>query len=143
MAARKSTPHRRAPRPPSRQAFTVVLEDLRSQFKVFGEALSGVDARVRSMDARLGAVENRLGAVENRLGAVENRLGNVENRLGNVENRLGNVENDMGLVKAALVEHGRDLREVKSAVARIDERLDRKVDREEVEAIVLRIVAAR
>lgn len=43
-----------------RDQYTVVLEDLRSHFKAFGENLGMVRDRVESIDGRLGNVEKKL-----------------------------------------------------------------------------------
>mgnify|MGYP001566169658 CR=1 FL=1 len=72
----------------SRDEYTVVLEDLRSQFKVFGEVLGDVKEIVS---------ENTI-KYEN----LENRLENVENDMGTVKDKLENLENDMGIVKKEL-----------------------------------------
>lgn len=70
MAATKK--RKPTPTPVTEGQFTLVLEDLRSQFAVFGEALQGLREH---MDRRLDAVEGRLEAVEGRLDAVEGELG--------------------------------------------------------------------
>jgi hypothetical protein len=43
-----------------RDQYAVVLEDLRSDFKAFGENLSIVRERVENIDGRLGHVEKKL-----------------------------------------------------------------------------------
>ena len=82
--------------------FVVVLEALRGDFRVFGDALQSfredVDARLQQVDAR-----------------------------------FDQVDNDIGLLKSAVVENTRELKRIGTA-------LDRKVDRDEVEALVERVV---
>jgi hypothetical protein len=90
-------------RPSAARQFSVVLEDIRSPFTVFGEALQGFREQVdRSFDR---------------------------------------VEHETVLLKNASLEHGRRLKEVRSAVDRLTEKVDRKVDRAKVEAIVEEVVA--
>ena len=147
------------------RAFTVVLEEIRAQNKVFGEGLQllrqqmdagfgqvdarfdrvdgrldrvegrldGVEGRLDGVEGRLDGVEGRLVGVEGRLVGVEGRLDGVEGRLVGVDGRLGRIENDVGLVKIAVMEHARELKEIRVA-------LEKKVDRDEVEGIVLRVV---
>jgi hypothetical protein len=83
--------------------FTVVLEDIRSQFRVFGEALQGIR---ETMDARFDAVEAR----------------------------ADRTDGELALVKVAVLENNRELKELRGAVSRL-------VDRDEVEAIVARALA--
>jgi hypothetical protein len=97
--------------------FTVVLEDIRSQFRVFGEALQGIR---ETMDARFGAVDSRFDAVDRRFDAVEARA--------------DRTDGELALVKVAVLENNRELKELRGAVSRL-------VDRDEVGAIVARALA--
>jgi hypothetical protein len=90
--------------------FTVVLEDIRSQFRVFGEALQGIR---ETMDARFGAVDRRFDTVDA---------------------RADRTDGELALVKVAVLENNRELRELRGAVSRL-------VNRDEVEAIVARALA--
>ena len=78
--------------------FTVVLEDIRSQFRVFGEALQGIR---ETMDARFGAVDSRFDAVDRRFDAVER------------------ADGELALVKVAVLENTRELKELRGAVSRL------------------------
>jgi len=97
--------------------FAVLVEDLRSQFKVFGEALQGQREEFgRRFDA--------------------------------ADARADRTDGELALVKAAVLENSReirevrgDLHEVRGAVARIELALDKKVDRDEVEGLVARAMA--
>lgn len=138
MAARK----RKTPHSPSAADFTIVLEDLRSQFKVFGEALETVR---EEMGQSVTGLREEIGTLRD-----EVRSGFKE-----VDGRLGTLERDMLLVKTVVVEHshdlkelrdtslehGRDLKELRTAVDRLTEKVDHKVDRAEVGAIVEGVLA--
>jgi hypothetical protein len=87
--------------------FTVVLEDIRSQFRVFGEALQGIR---ETMDARFDAVDRRFDAVDA---------------------RADRTDGELALVKVAVLENNRELKELREAMSRF-------VDRDEVEVIVAR-----
>ena len=104
--------------------FTVVLEDIRSQFRVFGEALQGIR---ETMDARFGAVDCRFDAVDRRFDAVDRRFDAVEAR-------ADRTDGELALVKVAVLENSRELKELRGAVSRL-------VDRNEVEVIVARALA--
>ena len=110
MGARKK-------KPKDESSFTVVLEDLRSQFKVFAEALQGLEEKV---DRGFAAVDARFAAVDARFGQIDARFERNE---------------------AAVLENSREIRDVRSAVARIEVAMEKKVDRDEVEAIVARVIA--
>jgi hypothetical protein len=85
-------------------AFVVVLETLRGDFKVFGEALADVKAEVRA---------------------------DISSLRTEVHAGFERVDRELALVKSAVLEHGRELREIR----------DRKVDRDEVEGIVQGVLA--
>ena len=90
-----------APRSPARE-LTVVLEDMRSHFKSFGEALQGLSQQV---DARFAQVDAR----------------------------FDGVDREINLVKCAVLENSRELRDIRAT----------KVSRDEVESIVERATARR
>jgi archaellum component FlaC len=150
MAARKKT----TMQPPSAADFTIVLEDLRSQFKVFGEALEVVREEGRQSSAGLRQeMRESIGAFRQEVGqaisAFREEVGQaigafreeVRGDFKEVDRRLGALEGEMGLVKEVVIEHGRGLKELRAAVERLTEKVDRKVDRAEVVAIVEEVIA--
>ena len=60
-------------------SFAVVLEDLRGQFTVFGEALQGLREH---MERRFDAVDKRFDAVDKRFELADRRFDSVERQLG-------------------------------------------------------------
>ena len=112
MATRKKKKPIKAPR--TLAAFVVVLEDLNSKFKVFGEGLQGVRDELREFR---GEVDLRFEAVDRRFDAVDARS--------------DRTDGELALVKAAVLENNRELKELRGAVTRM-------VNRDEVEAIVAR-----
>ena len=114
MVERKTTRKSRSSSSEAR-AFVVVLEEIRAQNKAFGEGLQGLGERLQGLGERMDA-----------------RFDAVDRRFEGIELRLGRVEEDIGLVKSSVLDHSRELKEVRMA-------LEKKVDRDEVEAIVERI----
>jgi archaellum component FlaC len=134
------------------RAFAVLVEDLRGQFRAFGERLEGIDERMTTgfaridgrldgidgrldgidgrldgIDGRLDGIDGRLDGIDGRLDGVDGRLDRVEHRLHHVEGELRGVVHELGLVKTASLEHGRMLKNM--------------VRRDEVEAIVDRAMS--
>ncbi len=129
MAGRKKASP--VPAPDGARAFAVVVEQLRGEFKVFGEALGGLR---QEMNDRFERVEHELGEVKRDVGEVKRNLGEVKRDVGEVQRELGEVKVDLALVKSAATTHTRELREIRSA-------LGNKVERGEVETIVEHTVA--
>jgi chromosome segregation ATPase len=138
---------KKKPESPSANEFTVVLEEMRSQFKVFGEALFGfreqmeasfaeVHERFEQVDRRFEQVDRRFEQVDRRFEQVDRRFEQVDRRFEQIDKRFEHIEFDIVLIKSAIMEHGRELRDLHAGGARIEEKLERKVDREEVEDIV-------
>ncbi|MBU2633603.1 hypothetical protein KJ751_03850 [Patescibacteria group bacterium] len=76
---------------PSRDEYTVVLEDLRSQFGVFGEGLGYVSDKMDEVNSRLANVETELEFVKNELGIIRhNQVTRDEFRL--LETRVVRLE---------------------------------------------------
>jgi hypothetical protein len=96
MAGRKKGPS--VPAPDGARAFTVVVEQLRGEFKAFGEALGGLRQQMTDGFER------------------------VEQELGDVKRDVAEMKVDLGLVKSAATTHTRELREIRSALGNKVER---------------------
>jgi len=108
MAARKKRAGGAAPGNGNGHAFAVVVEQLQDQFRAFGESLQDVKDGFARLEQRFDGLEQRFDGLEQRFDGVEGRLGRVE---------------------AAVLEHTRELKDFRVA-------LDRKVDREELPALL-------
>jgi hypothetical protein len=134
MAGRKKSPP--MPPPSAERAFAVVVEQLRGDFKVFGEALGGLR---QQFTEELGGLRHQF---TEELGGLRQQfteeLGGLRQQMNDgfadVHRDLGEVKVDLALVKSAVTTHTRELREIRSA-------LGNKVERGEVEAIVEHAVA--
>jgi archaellum component FlaC len=102
-------------------AFTVVLEEIRAQNKAFGEGQELLRDQMRASFEE----------VDRRFEQVDRRFEQIDHRFEQMDQRFERIEQDVGLVKIAVLDHARELKEIRTA-------LDRKVDRDEVEAIVAR-----
>jgi chromosome segregation ATPase len=154
VAARRKKPV--APAAVDAGAFVVVLESLRGDFKVFGEALADVKAEVHDVrvevhnlraetqagfervDRELAGVKHEIAGMKHEIADVKHEIADVKVELADVKVDLAGVKVDLagvkvdlGLVKSAVLEHGRELREIR----------DRKVGRDEVEGIVQGVLA--
>jgi hypothetical protein len=142
MAVRKQEA-KRARASASARGVGVVVEDLRSQFKVFGEALLGMREQMTSEFAAMTSEFAKVRAeMTSEFAAVR-----TETAAGfaQVDREIGLLKTDLGFVKTAVTDHSRELREIrvelketKAAVVRVEGALARKVDRDELEAIVQR-----
>jgi hypothetical protein len=154
MAVRRQKA-KRARASASARGVGVVVEDLRSQFKVFGEALLGMREQMTSEFAAMPSefakvrVEMTLEFAKVRAEMTsEFAKVRAETAAGfaRVDREIGLLKTDLGFVKSAVTDHSRDLREIrvelketKAAVVRVEGALARKVDRDELEAIVQRV----
>jgi len=96
MAGRKKGPP--MPPPDGERVFAVVVEQLRGEFKVFGEALGGLRQQMTDGFAA------------------------VDRRFERVEHEIGEMRVDLGLVKSAATTHSRELREIRRALGNKVER---------------------
>jgi hypothetical protein len=96
MAARKKETAKRASG--GGRAFAVVVEQLRGDFRVFGEALGALRADMNQ------------------------RFDQVDERFHQVDQRLERVECDVSLLKTATTDNGRELKAIR---ATLDRKVDR------------------
>ena len=103
MAARKKKPSGLASA--GAHEFAVVIEEIRGQFKVFGEALHGFRD-----------------SVDQRFERIDQRFERIDQRFDQVDRRFDRVDQDIALLKSAVLEHGRELKEIRAELVK-------KVDR--------------
>ena len=141
MAGRKKGP----PQPPldGERGFAVVVEQLRDEFKVFGAALGGLRQEMNAgigglrqeMNGAIGGLRQEMnGAIGGLRQEMNERFGDLKCDMGDLKQDLAEVKVDVSLLKTASTTHGRELKEIRSA-------LGNKVERGEVEAIVEHVVA--
>jgi hypothetical protein len=104
MASRRSRPT--APASDEARGFAVVVEKMYGEFRVFGEALAALTARVNAGFEDVGR----------RFTEVDHRFEQMDQRFEHVEQELAVVKHEVGLVKAVVLEHGRALKEIRAVV---------------------------
>jgi hypothetical protein len=126
MAARKS----KQPEATTAEAraFTIVLEEIRAQNNGFGEGqelLREGQEFLREGQERLREGQERL---REQMGQLRDEM---QAGFAEVDRRFDRIEQDVGLVKIAVLDHARELKEI-----RVE--LGNKVDRHELETLVAR-----
>jgi archaellum component FlaC len=153
--------------------FSVIVEDLLSQFKVFGEALQGlrenmavrfdgidhrfdgvdhrferIDDRFDGIDHRFERIDDRFDGIDHRFERIDDRFDGIDDRFDGIDGRFDGIDQEILLLKDASLTHTRELkevnhqlREIRTSVDRLAEKVDQKVDRTEVEAIVERALS--
>ncbi|MGD0529824.1 MAG: hypothetical protein ABSE49_32110 [Polyangiaceae bacterium] len=120
------------------RAFVVVLEEIRAQNKVFGEGQQLLHEQQQTLRQEQQMLRQEMSAgfaeVHRRFQEVDLRFEAVDRRFDRVEHDIAEIRQDVGLVKIAVLDHARELKEVRVA-------LEKKVDRDEVEGIVHRVIA--
>ena len=114
--------------------FTVVLEDLRSKFSVFGEALQGFREET---GRRFDDMNRRFEGIERRLDDHDKRFDGIDKRFDEHDKRFVRIETDLELVKTAVLENTREIKALRGDVQQL---AASRPDREEVVAIVRRTI---
>jgi hypothetical protein len=117
MVVVTKTPRKRTSQ--AERAFSIAVEGLRGDFRVFGEALSSFGLALSTLDQNFHAFRVEVGE-----------------RFDRVEGHIDRVEGDIGLLKDAVVENTHEIRKLHVAV-------ERKVDRDEVVAVVEQVLVSR
>ena len=89
-----------------------------------GVVVQGFASLNDKVDSGLASVNDRIDKVDSRL---SHKIDKIDSGLASLNDRFDKVDAELGRVKDALVEHGRQLKDIRAA-------LDRKVDRDELEA---------
>lgn len=91
---------KKSPKGPQTEShLAVVLENIRSQFKVFGEGL--IDLRKKSdvMNSNIENLMEQMGDIRFRLARVEGRIDKLEESNARIEEKVSRIENDIRIIK--------------------------------------------
>jgi septal ring factor EnvC (AmiA/AmiB activator) len=124
--------------PTATHPFSVVVEDMRSQFRVFGESLQGLREH---MDTRFDEVDCRFDRVENEIVLLKDVSQKHTRELKKHTRELNELKTVSSENTRELKEVNHQLREILTSVDRVAEKVAQKVDRVEVEAIVERALS--
>jgi hypothetical protein len=129
MAARKN----KAPKTTTDEAraFVVVLEEIRAQNRGFGEGLQLLREHQHVLDQQQQTMLREQQTMRQEQQTLRQEM---VARFDHVERDIAEIRHDVGLVKIAVLDHARELKEIRVG-------LEKKVDRDEVEPIVQRVIA--
>ncbi|PIR46984.1 MAG: hypothetical protein COV07_01460 [Candidatus Vogelbacteria bacterium CG10_big_fil_rev_8_21_14_0_10_45_14] len=82
-----------------RDQYTVVLEDLRANFRVFGEALAGLSGRVDEEFEKMG---ERFEAIDRRFEAIDKRFDGIDKKLDSHSEMIAQLMIDVNEIKSDL-----------------------------------------
>ena len=113
------------------RGFAIVVEQMQGHFKVFGEQLGALREQVTSLDHKVTSLDHKVTSLDHKVTSLDHKVTALDDKVttgfAQVELRFERVEHEIGLLKVAVIEQGRELK--------------KKVDRDEVEAIVERVIA--
>jgi chromosome segregation ATPase len=143
MAGRKIT----TPKTTSSEAraFAVVLEEIRAQNKVFGEGqqllreqmsagFEEVNRRFERVEHDITEIRQDISEIRQDITEVRQDVTEIRQDITEIRQDITEIRQDVGLVKIAVLDHSRELKEIRAG-------LEKKVDRDEVEGVVQRVIA--
>ena len=73
---------------------TVVIEDMQSNFKMFGEALSGLGDKVDRVESRLGSLETKFDRLDDKVGIMEIKIDSINDKQDATFEETGNLKTE-------------------------------------------------
>ena len=80
----------------------VILEDMQSQFRVFGEGLQDVREKVTGLDHKITHVDEKVSRLELKVIGLDHKVTGLDQKVSSIDHRLINVEKDVTFIKMAL-----------------------------------------
>ena len=99
-----------------RDQYTVVLEDLRSQFKAFGESLAGLRENT----------DHRLSRIDERLARLELELNHLRLEVAEVRSEVELIKTEMAVIRHSLITR-EEFKFLETRVRRLEKLAGRKV----------------
>jgi peptidoglycan hydrolase CwlO-like protein len=87
-----------------KDVYTIVLEDLRSQFKVFGESLDDVKRNLSAVRKTGDTTFEEVGDIKVEITAIKMRIDSIEKKLNRIENRPAEAQAEIESFKKESME---------------------------------------
>ena len=111
----------------------VLVERMGSDLRMVAEAVQGlgesVNRQLGEVHARFDQVDRRFDQVDQRFEQVDQRFERIDQRFERIDQRFEQTDRELALVKSAVLETHREVKELRHAVEDLDAR---KVDRKEL-----------
>lgn len=114
-------------------AFAVLVEEMRGHFNAYGEALEGVRIDVHGLKQDVHGLKQDVRLLKQDVHGLRH---DVDSLRHDMEAGFEQVDRRFDRLEAAVLEHTREPHELRVAV-------DRKLDRDEVDGVVDRVLAGR
>ena len=82
-----------------RDQYTVVLEDIRSQFRAFGEGLHFISDTVSAHTKEFGTIKGELSLVKNTVNAHTKELSNINNTVNAHTKEFDIIKDELALIR--------------------------------------------
>ena len=80
----------------------IMVEQIRDDNMIFGEAISGLSDKFDRMSNRLDTMDNRFDRMSNRLDTMDNRFDGIDSRLDSIDNRLDAIDSRLDSIDGRL-----------------------------------------
>jgi len=100
----------------------IILEEMRSNFKIFGEVLGGFGEKLDVVRKKGDATFEEVGKIRLELNEVNVRLDGIDGRLDNIEIEVKSLRKDFDLIKSSLKE--KDIKQFEERLIRIEKHLE-------------------
>ncbi len=102
-----------------RDQFTVVLEDLRSQFQVFGEALSAIDEK---NERHFDDINDKFVSIEQQFRNVDMRFNQADKQFNRIDEKLEIFKTELALIRHQLV-NPEEIRMLESRISILEKKM--------------------
>jgi predicted nuclease with TOPRIM domain len=85
-----------------RDVYTIVLEDLRGQFKVFGESLDDMKRNLKAVKKRGDETFEEVGNIKVEITEIKTEITEIKTRLDSIEKRLSRIESKPAKAQAEI-----------------------------------------
>lgn len=82
-----------------RDNFTIVLEELRSDFRMFGEDLSMVREKGDATFEEVGKIKIEISEIKGEIGEIKGEIGEMKGEIGEIKIRLDSIESEIKSIR--------------------------------------------
>ncbi|HEY4479086.1 MAG TPA: hypothetical protein VI981_01895 [Candidatus Paceibacterota bacterium] len=105
-----------------RDQYTIVLEDVRSDFKLFGEELQAVRGSVERLDGKVDQLDGKIDRLDGKVDQLDGKVDRIEGRVVRLEENIEFVKGELTVIRHNQVTRD-EFKLLETRVLRLEKRL--------------------
>ena len=118
----------------------VVLEEVRSNFEMFGETMMGFGEKLELVKQKGDATFEEVGRIKIEIGGIKEEIGGIKEEIGGMKEEIGGMKGEMAEMNVRLDRIEAEVASLRSEISELKNILTKKVDIDYIKKLEIRLI---